>query len=41
MLNLSYAKPNPHTVADAFYNGELESEIRLLVTTRGTVLVTS
>ena len=37
MLNLSYAEPSPHTVADAFYNGELESEIRLLVTTRGTV----
>ena len=37
MLNLCYAEPNRHTVADAFYNGELESEIRLLVTTRGTV----
>ena len=37
MLNLFYAEPNPHTVADAFYNGELESEIRLLATTRGTV----
>ena len=37
MLNLSYAEPNPHTMVDAFYNGELESEIRLLVTTRGTV----
>ena len=28
---------NPHTVGDAFYNGELENEIRILVTTSGTV----
>ena len=40
LLNIcstSHAELNPHTVADAFYNGELESEIRLLVTTSGTV----
>ena len=28
---------NPHNVADAFYNGELENEIRLLATRSGTV----
>ena len=37
ICSTSHAEVNPHTVADAFYNGELESEIRLLVTTSGTV----
>ena len=36
-LNVSCAELNPHTVADAFYNGELENEIRLLATTSDTV----
>ena len=36
-LNVSCADLNPHTVADAFYNGDLENEIRLLATTSGTV----
>ena len=36
-LNVSCAELNPHIVADAFYNGELKNEIRLLATTSDTV----
>ena len=34
------AELNPHIVADAFYNGEVESEIRLLVNGSGSLTLT-
>ena len=34
------AELNPHIVADAFYNGEVENEIRLLVNGSGSLTLT-